>query len=864
TISRRLVERLLFDLREGVDQLPVLQHLLNRIWHVADQGRQEMDLIHYAKVGGMAEDELPGEYREIFGKWLETLSADKRRLYDDPGLTKALDIHANELYEGAWSYYKEKRGNKDISIRDVKLIIAMTFACLTKIDDSRAVRNIMTLGDISNIINRPDLDVTTIGKVIDIYREQGNTFIRPFIEEGDPSTTVLRPETALDITHESLIRNWERLGKWAGKEYEYYETFIDFRKQLDKWLGNGRSAGYLLPIGSLTYFEKWYADCRPNTYWINRYLSESDGGDGSTDASEKLMIDARTFLDKSAKKVALTRAYMRYGTAKVAGLLAFIIVLGLSAFYYYDGWRKENEQSLSRLEQLGLGLLERPDVDKYSKAGFLINLERVEPGSLLRELSAIQAVEQRLLTANAAYEFFLMKDNRFHHDIKFELISFIEKELQQQNITGTEKRLELMNGLFYNLMYDRYMNPDKVLDISIQKLTTAIVPLLEELIQKGKVNEMILFNQAIENMVNNKVEISEDLGRLTGLLSPFSQQSKGVFENIYPLEAKIINGPGTSLTHNGGYQMMGYLYAAGGDLQHVKQCTDSLLKYNPEYWDKFVHNNAFNILGVLVQYGHWEKAEEYIQYLLEKGKLPPMQFYNQLLDRSGHLKLTYLFNHLDETFIEPNYNPGLSLLSLEGVNWFFDQYKKAADALEDNDFRHYSLAMIYKQRGIYAHKYERDRGKHVEKSQGKEWFIKSLDYYHLVSSSYLQEKVIIGTRYFWNGQRNMERTRAYLYLYPDHLSDEWFTEKYVSFAFMEFMIQNGHLHELYQSASDMEVFNDWLANYHEVYPSTEIFGDMSRNRVPIPDELLVTLHKELSVHPDFRNFDTSFLHLILA
>ena len=60
-ISQRLIERLVYDIADGVDQLPILQHALSQIWLVADQGRQEMDLIHYAKVGGMPVNELPDE-----------------------------------------------------------------------------------------------------------------------------------------------------------------------------------------------------------------------------------------------------------------------------------------------------------------------------------------------------------------------------------------------------------------------------------------------------------------------------------------------------------------------------------------------------------------------------------------------------------------------------------------------------------------------------------------------------------------------------------------------------------------------------------------------------------------------------------
>ncbi len=40
-ITRRLTERLIHDLTEGVDQLPILQHALNQIWHAADNGKKK-------------------------------------------------------------------------------------------------------------------------------------------------------------------------------------------------------------------------------------------------------------------------------------------------------------------------------------------------------------------------------------------------------------------------------------------------------------------------------------------------------------------------------------------------------------------------------------------------------------------------------------------------------------------------------------------------------------------------------------------------------------------------------------------------------------------------------------------------------
>src|SRR5688572_28004956 len=230
-ISQRLIERLVYDIAEGVDQLPILQHALSQIWLTADNGKQEMDLVHYAMVGGMPANELPDADQSEFQKWFDSQTPVRQKYYKENGLNKVIEIHASSFYENAWEYYNAKHPGNPITQKDAKLIIALTFSCLTKIDNSRAVRNRMSLGEITAIINTPSFTTEVVSDVLSIYREEGNSFIRPFKTE-DPSTHQITPDTILDITHESLIRNWDKLNKWANQEFEFYCSYLDFRKQM--------------------------------------------------------------------------------------------------------------------------------------------------------------------------------------------------------------------------------------------------------------------------------------------------------------------------------------------------------------------------------------------------------------------------------------------------------------------------------------------------------------------------------------------------------------------------------------------------------------------------------------------------------
>ncbi len=318
-ITRRLTERLIHDLTEGVDQLPILQHALNQVWMAADHGNEEMDLIHYAMVGGMSVNEIPAEQAERFNDWFTLQAPEIKACYHAPSLQNVLDTHCNKLYEQAAGYYHIKTG-KTISDAEAKSIIRTAFTCLTKIDQSRAVRNRMTLNEITNIYGKPALDTTTIGAVLNIFREPGNTFIHPFISDENPGTQNLLPSQVLDITHESLIRNWQYLGRWAKEEFESYSVSLDFEQQLGRWVNSNKSKAFLLSIGPLTYFESWHKKANPNTWWIARYLPEESTPDLKLKKASEVLHNSNEFLSTSAGKHAITRTLIKYGTKRIAAI----------------------------------------------------------------------------------------------------------------------------------------------------------------------------------------------------------------------------------------------------------------------------------------------------------------------------------------------------------------------------------------------------------------------------------------------------------------------------------------------------------------------------------------------------------------
>jgi WD40 repeat protein len=331
-LSVRLSQRILNDLGDGIDQLPVLQHALHQIWTEAQEGTEELDLIHYARVGGLAELKLPRNQVEEYQRWFSKLPEESKSLYLKPKLRNILNRHANELYNNAHIYYNERYEPK-ISKEKAQEIIRYAFTGLTKIDENRAVRNRMTLQEITDIIGREDVDYLTVGRLINIFREPGNTFVQPYIDPSRPETRELAPNTALDITHEALIRNWDKLVEWAEREHKRVSIYTDFKVQLNRWLENDCLPKYLLNSGNYNFFNAWYEDTRPTSAWIRRYITPEEVVPElePMEQAELYLEDIDEFLLLSREKLERQRRIMWFIIIFISALLVLASMLAFWA-----------------------------------------------------------------------------------------------------------------------------------------------------------------------------------------------------------------------------------------------------------------------------------------------------------------------------------------------------------------------------------------------------------------------------------------------------------------------------------------------------------------------------------------------------
>ena len=215
-IASELVERLLHDIGDDVDQLPLLQHALMRTWEKwQNLGRPgPVGIKEYESIGGMA-DALSLHADEVFGK-----------LADDQ--TRAV---AQRLFQ---CLCERSGGNRDI-------------------------RRPTKLSDICAITEAAERRVISI---IEAFRTHGNTFLTP------PEGENLNGQSMIDISHESLIRQWTKLRKWVDDEAK---SAAIYQRLADAALRYGRGEAPLWRDPELRMALNWQKEARPNQAWADRY-----------------------------------------------------------------------------------------------------------------------------------------------------------------------------------------------------------------------------------------------------------------------------------------------------------------------------------------------------------------------------------------------------------------------------------------------------------------------------------------------------------------------------------------------------------------------------------------------------------------
>lgn len=869
-ITRRLTERLIHDLTEGVDQLPIVQHALNQVWHAAANGKEEMDLIHYAMVGGMPVNELPDEQVDRFKKWFEGLPPDIKACYHKPDLQNVLDTHTNKLYEQAEEYYAKKTG-LNISDEDAKAIIKTTFICLTKIDQSRAVRNRMTLKEITNIIGRPELGTKEVGEVLNIFREPGNTFIRPFIlDEADSQT--LSETDVLDITHESLIRNWEYLEQWAKEEFDNYTISLDFEQQLNRWVESGKSKDFLLPIGPLTYFENWFKTTKPNAHWIARYLPEEIDQDKKLSNAKGVLSNAQEFLTRSARKHVVTRTIMRYGPKRIAAVLALIAVVTLSSFAVRDYFRRQNDNVLKSIKEKTFELANVPKLSPEFPIPVITEQLILGNVTIPEVIDAVKEPKQKIKIATGIATQLV---NQGRYEPRREILQSLtiaDSLLEQLEITNNSRelseKLKLIHDYSVTAGFAFFLKQNDSLKSLVNRNAKRSARWAIDIFKKQPADFTDIQNLslALDNGINHKIFSVDEINQLLEILSPFENKARTPWvERNYQRDKVLVRGGFIyGPRFNGLYQDLAYLYAAAGKPQKVLQCIDTLLQYQGNFYqnDYATHiENAANIAAVFYSYENTGFLDEFVQGYSERKNISTVEFYNRLVSRTIFEPfITSFTNFYAGGGGQTISNQNLIFSNDRMLSFFFIKLKEEISKIKETNERNFNMAVILKNEGIlYAYRKE-IRG--IVETETDQVYKDAITYYQQVSKEYLDQPVsVIGT----SGSDLITMPRKFLFLFPDYrvpfhpFEPRSITQFYNSSAFIEYVLDQNLFDSLYQRDDDLRYFELWMLDYQVVICFRDFFL-----RDLMPYAIMDRLATKLEERKANQSADLNILYLHLS
>jgi hypothetical protein len=864
-ITQRLIERLVFDVAEGIDQLPILQHALSQIWLAADHGKEEMDLIHYAIAGGMPADDLPYEDIPRFRNWYSSLPPHHQHFYREAGLNKVIGIHANLLYENACGQYNSLHPDQPISQQESKRIIALAFSCLTKIDNGRAVRNRMSLQEITNIINTPKLTEKVAGEVLNIFREEGNSFIHPF-KTSEPSSHELSPATVLDITHESLIRNWNKLDQWAGKEFEFYSTYLDFKKQLDRWVKSGRRNSYLLPLGPLTYFENWYKECKPNIGWIIRYAGETENGEQN---AREVLGDMKAFLGKSARKELLARTIVKYGPRKIASAAAIIVMLTLSSFYIYDANKKKNENVIERVRMESFALMKSDEVDVQKKAEFLLTEERFNPGSLIPYLEKLE-FRRRMDLAIEVFKQLQIVFQAKNLPIKNQVFDLITRDFAGAESPELREFVLIKSNRFLSLFaMDEYYNPDTRKEEILARLSFGNYQRASEFYRNPNLYRPSLpteLNMSIQIWLTKGNPAPDQIKALLHLISPLEgTEATRSFNTYYPAGSFEFDGR-EPIDFNGGYHMIASLYAASGDLDHLEWTFNQMLdKKGRNYFEVArLLNNHMNVIGYLYQFGFGAGVPRILHWIASNtNNNSPITVLRNLVIRSGYISHLYPLN-FEPAFYRSTRGyvfPNLFYSTRQVFDQEMEDYENEIRKIKDPNERNFSLALNAKRKAMFYHKYWYDRNIPINEQRLDGWLREAVNFYLSIDQNYLNGTESSTTMYNGDGIRTNNVLRKNLLLYPDY-RDGWFSWTFHSDYFFKFLQKNDLLKRLYQTGNDLQVLHYWIATAYawRVSPPPNTYSKAYN----LPDSTLKAVVEFIDHHPVGKQFDMNLPALVLA
>ncbi len=332
-ISSNLVQKVLNDAGDNQDLLPILQHAMMRTWDYwssSNDGEKRLDIHHYEAIGQ---------------------------------LDSALSLHANETYDEL-----DENGKK---------VCENIFKCLTeKGADNRGIRHPTAVNRIAQISKSNPADVI---QVVDRFRAVGRSFVSPGPHVG------LSEETIIDISHESLMRIWDRLKVWVDEEASSVQMYLRLSDASNLYQ-LGRTGLWRPP--DLQLATNWRDKKEPTLAWAERH----------NPAFEKTMVFLETsdkvYKSEEQNKIRLQKRALRRSRA-FALILGSLLFVSLGVMLYaFQLKNKADQQTEVAIQKEREAELARAEAE-VARAEAEVAKEEAEKNQKLAELAKLEAQAQR-------------------------------------------------------------------------------------------------------------------------------------------------------------------------------------------------------------------------------------------------------------------------------------------------------------------------------------------------------------------------------------------------------------------------------------------------------------------------------------
>jgi WD40 repeat protein/energy-coupling factor transporter ATP-binding protein EcfA2 len=338
-------------LRGAPDQLPLMQHVLARMWNLAQTEAGALPVLTLARYHALG------------------------------GVSGALGAHLDSILE--------ELGPDD------RPIVERLFRRLAQRRSEGLVRDVRRPIKFSEAVSVTGVGEERLTTIIDAFAQPGRNFLVV------PAVRPLSPDSMIDIAHESLIRQWPQLLEWVDDEEDAAENYL-YLERTAKMHQLGKSD--LLEPRAAENYQRWWFEFAPTESWAARY------GDSYnlTEAFLNKSVERLRNLQRQERLAMRRRMWQRFFRAASAGGAVLVALVLVSVWYGLVKYDQERSQTAARnaINEVDQGLVESAAQTAIAateaKRGIIGNLFEVLAGpssptqaasvAMLRVLSELQVV----------------------------------------------------------------------------------------------------------------------------------------------------------------------------------------------------------------------------------------------------------------------------------------------------------------------------------------------------------------------------------------------------------------------------------------------------------------------------------------